>query len=432
MTTETIATASLTPVLKTDPAAGTVSERAANTNDTDPVERRVTVIMPFCSGDQDAERRSILNYMRIKYIVENLVKVRPLWWHSQRDKQYLKYKVSVFKTGAGEISSKAAKQIVDAHLIIALINDVNVNVVYELAIRHLLKESLIIIKDTNDEQNAVPVYLQDFAHIEYRGNKGSADRQVISKMENLADQGPEDVRLDWELPDEYPPDLIQVIEQKDERLTRALQASIQDFEDEKIEQPGFIRDIATVVHPSRAFSSWNTEVSPYSVIRILWKKKRSKKSYDVEDMLEKPVITCCNNAFLRMLNHSGELPNPRGTQRLTAQTQLEYLSENMDPDAYRALVRDQERVFESLFLRDELTQATVPIQFNATHNREFSDRTFLPCLFGKKTVGDESSPHYTYFVVCFVEHFQSISELKAKPQHSHLFAATDEQDQRQD
>ena len=50
MTTESKATVSLAPVLDTDPAARAVGQRTANTNDTDPVERRVTVIMPFCSG----------------------------------------------------------------------------------------------------------------------------------------------------------------------------------------------------------------------------------------------------------------------------------------------------------------------------------------------------------------------------------------------
>lgn len=404
------------------------SSAESDVTDTTPVERRVTVIMPFLSGDPAGERRSILNYMRIKYIVENMVEVTPLWCKSKSDRQYLNYKVNVFKTGAGEIAARATKEIVDAHLIIALINEVNVNVVYELAIRHLLKESLIIVKDIEKGKNAVPVYLQDFAHIDYRGSSGSADRAIINEMEYLANQGPDKVQLDWELPDDYPAELIDLIKTKDTRLTRALQSSIQDFEDEKIEQPSFIRDIATVVHPSRAFSSWAT-ISPYSVIRILWKKKRTKKSYDIQDMLEPPVITCCNNAFLRMLNRSGDLPDPRGDQKLTAKTQLEYLRENMDSEAYVALERDQGRVFASLFLRDELTHALVPVQFNDTHNREFTNRAFLPCLFGKKIVGDESSPHYAYFVVCFVESFHSISELKHMPQHSELFAAPDEPEQ---
>jgi hypothetical protein len=48
--------------------------------------------------------------------------------------------------------------------------------------------------------------------------------------------------------------------------------------------------------------------------------------------------------------------------------------------------------------------ATVPIRFNGTHpNRNYANKSYLPCVIFKKTMGTQSLEHTTYLLTVFLD-----------------------------
>jgi hypothetical protein len=101
-----------------------------------PTTRNVLVITSFGGGDQATVRKSILEFMRIKYIIERKIEV----YHRHNDPlSRLNYNVTVFKAEIGAIPSNAIDRIAGTDIVVALITEKNVNVVYELAVRNIFR-----------------------------------------------------------------------------------------------------------------------------------------------------------------------------------------------------------------------------------------------------------------------------------------------------
>jgi hypothetical protein len=109
--------------------------------------RLVAIMMPFGGAApaksrarsrneiETRQRRCQLEYLRLKYIIEEKCRVTP---KSGDTTHPIQYDTRLFKSNSGDISTDALRLINEADVLVAMILDTNVNVIYELAIRNLL------------------------------------------------------------------------------------------------------------------------------------------------------------------------------------------------------------------------------------------------------------------------------------------------------
>ena len=98
------------------------------------------MVTGFGSGQPQSERQAILDVMRIKYLVENKIDVLPQGRPAGRR---ISYDVNVFRARTGYIPEDGLTHIDTADVLLALITEQNVNVIYELAIRNLLRDEVL-------------------------------------------------------------------------------------------------------------------------------------------------------------------------------------------------------------------------------------------------------------------------------------------------
>ena len=127
------------------------------------VTKKVMILMPFEGEITTKNQLFKLIYQRLKYIIEDKInndKVNPV---RSRGKD-CRFRVNVFLAVAGEIKDEALRTIRDSDIAIGFVCDMNVTVVYELAVRNLLRPELILIVD-GETKTLLPYYLRDYAYI---------------------------------------------------------------------------------------------------------------------------------------------------------------------------------------------------------------------------------------------------------------------------
>ena len=254
------------------------------------VEKDIVVIMPFGSKNVITENRAILDLMRIKYLIENKIKIKPRG--SNRDGEPIKYTVRPFRTMSGAIASNAAKAIAEADVVVALITEFNANVIYELAIRNLLKEEVVIIcGDEVNKKNNLPVYTKDFATISYHH---SEDENIIEAIKSFSEMN--GAELHWDKIDqEYMPNILKnCIDKNDSKLQGELQNAMQNLENGKATRPEFLQELSKDLDPGKMLSNWTT-YCPFSILRILWQRKSEINCYIPDDLVSEAVVVSAMN-----------------------------------------------------------------------------------------------------------------------------------------
>jgi hypothetical protein len=141
------------------------------------------------------------------------------------------------------------------------------------------------------------------------------------------------------------------------------------------------------------------------MVRIRWRRQSSNDGYRPEDMIGEPVIYAINDTFARLFDLSYQrFPDPNGSTPLTRDRLLESVRNYIDDEHMKRLNQDQERLANRLILKDRPDQARVPLQFNANHP-EHPNEVFLPCMIGKRTVGEGRMPHTTYLLISYIRDF---------------------------
>jgi len=365
------------------------------------VKRNVVVIMPFGSGDSKTERQSILDVMRIKYIVENHVHVVPEG--SLEDGPRIEYNVEVFREPVGSIPEDAIDTVADADVVIALLTEMNVNVIYELAVRNLLKdEPILIVTDKSKER--IPVYLKDVAFIDYDHPTTQAITKQIEWLSASIKAAPS---LNWKKLDAIPDQLRETIDDPDNQYFKSeIQDALQKTEQPR-QPPHFLRKHVIDLDPGNVLKTWVT-YTPFSVVRIKWQRKRTPTQYDPADMIGEPVIYAANDDYIKLFGLKlRDVPDPDGPRALTVAALLDRLKPYIEPAHYDKFANDQTRLIKEIIFNDGVGQAQVPIQFNDRHPaRVHRNRAYLPDLLGKRIVGDDQSPHIVFLAVAFVEQFE--------------------------
>lgn len=273
----------------------------------------------------------------------------------------------------------------------------NVNVIYELAVRNLLKDEPILVLDES-EKEALPVYLQSTAYINYTH---PSSRKMNLKIEALA--ADDDVAIpNWKRLERIPDQLKDAIDKsQNDYFASEIQDALQKTE-QPCHPPTFLRKHVTDLDPGKILQSWIT-YCPFSV----WGRKASQFGYDAADMIGEPVVYTANDDYIKLfgLNLEG-VPDANGPNALILEQMLQRLGNYIEPSNYQGFMEDQTRLSEQIIFNDGDGQATVPVQFNGNHPADqFRKHAYLPGLIGKRIVGDAQSPHVVFLAIAFIKNF---------------------------
>ena len=136
--------------------------------------RKVVAALPY--GGSGAERRkAILNFSRLKYIVENKCQVVPTG--TSTTGMRVAYDVEVARTIMDQIPENALKQIYNADILIALLSERNFTVSYELGYRRARERNVILMVDSKDD---LPIYETAYGYQEWKQD------EVLEEIDHIA------------------------------------------------------------------------------------------------------------------------------------------------------------------------------------------------------------------------------------------------------
>jgi hypothetical protein len=363
--------------------------------DRKPFTKKVAVMMSFGSDDRSdharerCRRRATLDFMRIKYLIEEKVSVK-----ARGGQDDVVHVVKAYNLNVGDVAPKVITAIAEADVVIGLLTERNVNVVFELAVRNLLKDEMLLLVK-GDPDDLVPIYLQGWARIRY---EQVDSRDVIEQMEALA--AASEPRID--LYSSIPEPLVDVIHQRQDRLAVELERALQDIELANFQRrPDHILDLAKYLDPGRMLAAWTTYY-PYSVVRIRWKRRSSRNGYSLEDMDGPAVVYGANDEFMGLYNRAGNLPAPDGPGALTGADLLLGLAADDIIDNLEDFTRDNNRVTEKIVFGDGFAWSRVPLRLNQNHPiAQYRKTAYLPSMAGKRIIGDPERPHAAYYLVIY-------------------------------
>lgn len=383
------------------------TETEANNKSFEEITKRVLILMPFRSSKEHGSKQSHLEKLRIRYIIENLIEI---FWIKTSVK--INYNVDIIFTGVGDVQKNVERKFEEADLFIALMSEQNVNVIYEIAVLNILQKDLILLLD--ESSKVLPFYFNDYARIPfYSEDEGGEDHAVKRKIDDFSRTKEFSLDCDLDSDSKYITEFKECIEKSDNRLKRALKNAIDDYEQGTVTPPQSFRRLVRDVHPSKALGTWNTYL-PTSVLKVDWKPVNpSSGEYDgVESLISPPIVCSCNSGFTRLLGLAYKTPEEMLEEKgpLTGERQMNLLGEFISPENREWFERDQNRIFQALFIKDRPAKAIIPLEFNLNGENQhpyssFRGKAYLPVLVGKKVLGVRSSQHTTYYIIVFVEDF---------------------------
>ncbi len=359
-----------------------------------PYTRHVAVMMPFGGQDRIQQRRCVLEFMRIRHLIEFGINVTP---RLSETNVSLKYIVRAFQASVGQIPDDALQVVANADILIGLVTEKNVNVIYELAVRNLLRDEMILVVK-GDPNEVIPIYLKNMGHIRF--DPPGSERVTDQIIKLAKDEFPQ-LSLEADTPDA----LKQATDRYDESLREQLQGALQTVEARPPRRPAYILNLVKDLDPGRILSSWTTFYR-YGVWRIKWKRRSSKLTYDPSDLEGAPVLYYAGERCLELFNiPEKEFPDPDSDQALTTETIFDRIKNSriVDEENFKAFEEDQNRLSREIVFENGFARAKVPLQFNSNH-KAVPNRDYMPILMGKRTVGDPQRPHTTYLLVVYVRH----------------------------
>lgn len=359
--------------------------------------KNVVVIMSFGGSDKSHNRASIIDFLRVKHIIGNLAQVEHLPGIAETR---VKYDITRAELEVGDIPNKAKEIIYAADIVVAILSERNLNVIYELAFRFELKGQCIILIRGKPEE-LLPIYVKDQAYFDLESNLSEVYRAKLAEIA-AADKPHLDFR------DPVPLALAKLIEQYDTNLAFFLQHALARIEEGIDNQPGSA-DLVPGLDIGHNLSAWTTYY-PYNVVRVGWKRRSRPLGYELEDVLDEPIVYAANQDYFQMFGLSINAQTFRHQQHLSLARLLERLDELrcVEPHHLERLKADQGRLFREIVLNQGLARAEAPLAFNEKHPcRDFRGAAFLPTLVAMCVPGDceqmRERPHFSYFIVVFVE-----------------------------
>lgn len=342
-------------------------------------QRKVVVAMPF--GKTKAEKRkAILNFERLKYIIENKCQVVPIGPHPPGTR--IAYDVEVAKTATDQIPDRALSQIVNADILIALLSERNLNVVYELGYRRARQRTVILMVDSQDD---VPIYEASVAYQSWRQD------DVLGHIDLIA--GRNFPQLD-DFKVNIPGELRDVIDALDNELIQNLEEALQEVENNFIVlTPDPVQKLRSLLSDDEI-----TRFYPFSVVEVGFSKRG-----EFEDSEAPTKVVEFDEKFSRLYGYVSK-SDAYNDGPLTLPRLLNRLEQFSDPEDWETFLQEQKKLTDTVIKDLGFALATVPIKINGSHTDDgFKCKSFLPCIAARVVDGNRSGPHRMYLLIVYVE-----------------------------
>lgn len=359
------------------------------------ITKKVIVLMSFGgSGEGESERERaetlrqyyILQFKRLKYHIENIT------LHPNEPRAMVKFEVSVFETFGGEIPRRALQAIKDSDIVLGYISERNVNVIYELAVRNLLRDELVVVKE--GPKSLIPIYLQTYGYV-----VSDPESDVNAKIRATA-AGPGYQGYAAFEDGELPRDLRDYIDRNDADQFKQLKAAMTTMVDNPPRRPEFVKQIMDEYDPTLMITN-SIVYYPMSMVMIKFGPKADPRAdYTTDDILGDDVYVCDWNG--RFEHIYGLEPDPSETTLWPGKMLVGKIQRYMDPDDFEAFQEDQRLLAERIILGKSFGVANVPLRFNDSHPL-LPGHAFLPCVILKRRVGMVDRPHFLYFLVVYFD-----------------------------
>jgi hypothetical protein len=362
--------------------------------------RNVVVAMPF--GSAGAERRkAILNFRRLKYIIENKCEVVPR--EVSMTSERVVYDVDVARTPLDDIPKFALKRIYAADILIVLLSGRNPTVTYELGYRRgresdTVRESetpdesvtpVILIGDTRDD---LPVYEASVAYEDWRQDDvlGQINAIAASNFPKLDDFG-------VNIPDA----LKAAIDAEDGKLTRGLELALQKIENK------FVELSTRPVQKLRGMLDESIErFYPSSVVKF-----RFSKQGELADPKAPPEVVKFDNGFVELYGYGSKMAVGKP---LTLDRLLNRIERYSDKNDWQEFMQEQRDLTETVIKDYGFARAKVPMRINNSHPYDqFRCKSFLPCMAARVIDGvrtelpggevDFNEPHQMYLLIAYIQ-----------------------------
>ena len=340
--------------------------------------RNVVVAMPFGRGDAE-RRKAILNFNRLKYIIENKCQVVPAG--SSTTGTRVAYDVDVAKTAMDKIPENALNQIYKADILIALLSEHNPTVAYELGYRRARERTVILMVDSQDD---VPIHERAVAYQSWRQD------EVLAEIDDIAGKNYPPL-ADFQV--DMPGALKDVIDARDDGLKRGLELALQEIENDFVVlSPDPVQKLRGML------SDAITRFYPFSLVEVRFSKKS-----EFEDPKAPAKIVDFDEEFSRLYGYAGRNA-ARQDQPLTLDRLLDRIKRFSDTDDWDKFLQEQVTLTETVIKNYGFALATVPIRINSSHpHSQFKCKSLLPCMCAQVTDGNSNGPHRMYLLIVYIE-----------------------------
>ena len=334
--------------------------------------------MPFGSGGVES-RKAILNFSRLKYIIENKCEVVPADSSKTGERlgDRVVYDVDVARTSMDSIAEIALKRVTDADILIVLLLERNLTVAYELGYRRARERRPVILITSSEDD--VPVYERAVAHLSWKQDEVLAEIDAIANKEYLALA---DFKVD------IPGALKDVIDARDDGLINGLRLALQEIENKFVVLSPFVGMLSEAI----------TRFYPFSVVEV-----RFSKNGEFEDPEAPAKVVDFDEDFSRLYGYPGKNTAEQDTP-LTLDRLLDRIKRFSDADDWDEFLQEQMTLTETVIKDHGFARATVPIRFNSSHSvSQFKCKSFLPCVAAQVTDGNFDGPHRMYLLIAYIE-----------------------------
>lgn len=364
------------------------------------MNKDVVIMMPFGGGTTEARRRAVLQFLRLKYLIESKVEV------SNEAGARVTYHVSQLYRVGPDVSFEVMSRLQEADIVIGLFTSISPNVTYEMAVRSLLRDELLLIVD---DPKYLPLYLKGYAYArlyvtESQAKKESKKREAFDKEQEirrqieLLAQAPEP-ELHLANKTKIPPVFEACIATYDLRLMRDLNIAFEELEQGRVRRQEFAQHLMHQLEPAELSESW-VQYYPSSIVQINWLGKTGlNDTYRVEDLAGMPYISSCNQEFMN-LYEIGALP--KDPRQITREYLLDRLKGRVAPHDLEQYDADQTRLVTKIIFENKIARASVPIRFRSDLPADgYRGRDIRPLLIGRTVVGNVKRFHKMYLHVIY-------------------------------
>ncbi len=346
------------------------------------VFKHVEVVVPLV-GEGEGRRRAILDFLRVRHLIERRVAVRA------RGGADIRYWVTACEPAPGSVTPAVAARILDADVVIGLVDAAGLVALRDLGQRGLVGPSTLLVV-RGDPGAVLPPDLRGWPHVR-------CDTLDVPHLEALACAAS---LLDPGGP--VPDDLRAVVDAHGGKLRAELALALQRLESSPVRRPRW-SPVAAGGDFAQIMAGW-VVYYPCAAVRFAWRRRSLPDRYLPKDMDGPAVVAGANDSFWRL--HAIADPgrfSPAGPDALTVEALLDRLGRQGLVDNLEEVRKEHERVTDQVVLGDGYAWVTVPLRFNGNHPfADFRWTAHLPLLVAKRISGDPGGPHRVTYLLLYV------------------------------